>query len=138
MRDPLRGGVYLVRPAGQPLPNLVEALRGQVSVDLVGRVAIPGGRQSAATFADVPDVPIKRFVLRFHPGPRGVVGLARDLCGLAAAPVARVLVRSHAGSWRELGPPAAHQWLRDGAALSGSGGRIRRPPPVSQLDVYLY
>jgi len=81
LRDPLRGGVYLVRPPGQHLPNLVVALRGQVSVDLIGRVAIPGGTHLAARFTDVPDVPIRRFVLRFHAGPRGVVGLGRDLCG---------------------------------------------------------
>jgi len=41
LRGPLRGGMYLVTPAGQPLPNLVLALRGQVDVDLTGRVAIP-------------------------------------------------------------------------------------------------
>jgi len=90
LRDPLRGGVYLVRSAGQPLPNLVVTLRGQVDVDLVGRVAIPGGRHLAATFRDVPDVPISRFVLRFHAGPRGVVGLARGLCGAGAGFAARV------------------------------------------------
>jgi hypothetical protein len=81
LRDPLRGGVYLVRPPGRHLPDLVVALRGQVDVDLVGRVAIPGGRHLAARFAHVPDVPVKSFVLRFHAGPRGVVGLARGLCG---------------------------------------------------------
>ncbi|HEV7771757.1 MAG TPA: hypothetical protein VGO48_00560 [Conexibacter sp.] len=80
LRDPLRGGVYLVRPLGQSLPNLVIALRGQVDVDLVGRVAIPGGTHLAARFESIPDVPIKRVVLRFHAGARGVVGLARGLC----------------------------------------------------------
>jgi hypothetical protein len=83
LRDPLRGGAYLVRPPGQPLPNLVVSLRGQVSVDLVGRVAIPGGTHLSATFPAVPDVPISRFVLRFHAGARGVVGLARGLCAPA-------------------------------------------------------
>jgi len=33
-------------------------------VDLVGRVAIPGGTRLAARFTDVPDVPMSRFVLR--------------------------------------------------------------------------
>lgn len=80
LRDPLRGGAYLVRRPGQALPDLVVALRGQVSVDLVGRVAIPGGRHLSATFGAVPDVPIERFVLRFHAGLRGVVGLGRGLC----------------------------------------------------------
>jgi uncharacterized repeat protein (TIGR01451 family) len=104
LRDPLRGGVYLMRPAGQPLPNLVVALRGQVAVDLVGRVAIPGGRHLAATFSDVPDVPIRRFVLRFHAGRRGVVGLARGLCRLAGAPMVRVRIVSQAGVARAGAP----------------------------------
>ena len=80
LRHPRRGGAYLVRALSQPLPDLVVTLRGQLSVDLVGRAAIPGGRHLSATVADVPDVPIRRFVLRFQAGPRGVVGLARGLC----------------------------------------------------------
>ena len=46
LRDPLRGGMYLVRRAGQPLPDIVLALRGQVAVDLVGRCQSPAGRGS--------------------------------------------------------------------------------------------
>lgn len=100
LRDPLQGGVYLVRPPGQPLPNLVVALRGQADVDLVGRVAIPGGRSLAAFFPQVPDVPIRRFVLRFHAGPRGVVGLARGICGRAVPAAARILIASQPGVGR--------------------------------------
>jgi len=108
LRDPLRGGVYLVRRAGRPLPDLVVALRGQVSVDLVGRVAIPGGGRLAATFGGVPDVPIGRFVMRLRAGPRGVVGLARGVCGLREAPVARVRVVSQAlSSSRDVQLPVA-------------------------------
>ena len=104
LRDPLRGGVYLVRPAGAHLPDLVVALRGLVSVDLVGKVAIPGGRHLAATFSDVPDVPIRRFVLRFHAGPRGVVGLARALCSPAReAAQAAIRLRSQSSRLRALG-----------------------------------
>jgi hypothetical protein len=80
LRDPLRGGAYLVRSTAHPLPDLVVALRGQVAVDLVGRVSIPGGTQLAAAFSDVPDVPISRFVLRFGAGRHGFVGLAMPLC----------------------------------------------------------
>lgn len=84
LRDPLRGGMYLVRRAGQPLPDIVLALRGQVAVDLVGRVSIPGGTRLAATFPAVPDVPVSRVVLRFGAGARGVMGLAHDLCPAVA------------------------------------------------------
>jgi len=81
LRDPLRGGVYLVRSPGHPLPDIVVALRGQVDFDLVGRVAIPGGTRLRATFGFVPDVPIRRFVLRLVSGRRGVIGNAVPLCG---------------------------------------------------------
>lgn len=80
LRDPLRGGAYLVRTGAHPLPDLVIALRGQVDFDLVGTVSIPGGKHLSATFAAVPDVPIRRFVLRLVAGRRGVVGLAAGLC----------------------------------------------------------
>jgi hypothetical protein len=79
-------------------------VRGQVSVDLVGRVAIPGGKHLAATFPDVPDVPIRRFVLRFHAGARGVVGLARGLCGARRGEAVRVRIASHGGFTRTMRP----------------------------------
>lgn len=80
LRDPLRGNVYLVRTRTRGLPDIIIALRGQVDVDLTGRVAIPGGRLLRATFAHVPDVPITSFILRLAAGPRGVVGTAERLC----------------------------------------------------------
>ena len=46
------------------------ALRGEVTVDLVGRVAIVHDRLSAR-FNEVPDVPIRRVVLRFAAGGAG-------------------------------------------------------------------
>jgi hypothetical protein len=101
LRDPLRGGAYLVRRPGRPLPDLVVALRGQVDVDLVGRVAIPGGVHLSATFFGVPDVPIERFVLRFHAGARGVVGLAHGLCTRPRrSSAARVRLTGQAGGER--------------------------------------
>jgi hypothetical protein len=84
LHDPLRGGIYLVRDPSHPLPSIVIALRGLVAVDLLGQVSIPHDRYLAAMFAAVPDVPIARAVLRFRAGRRGVVGLARPLCGVGA------------------------------------------------------
>jgi uncharacterized repeat protein (TIGR01451 family) len=99
LRDPLRGGAYLVRSAGRPLPDLIVALRGQVDFDLIGRVAIPGGTHLAAHFGAVPDVPISRFTLRFRTGPRGVVGAARNLCRARGARlVAHALLEGQNGA----------------------------------------
>jgi len=97
LRDPLRGGAYLVKHPGRPLPDLIVALRGSVSVDLVGRVAIPGGTHLEATFAAVPDVPLRRFVLRLGMGARGVVGLGRPLCATRRPGPATVALRAQRG-----------------------------------------
>ncbi|HXE46150.1 MAG TPA: hypothetical protein VN635_13270 [Conexibacter sp.] len=54
------------------------------TVDLAGRVSIPGGRHLGASFPAVPDVPVSRVVLRFNTGARGVAGLGRELCSAKA------------------------------------------------------
>ena len=107
-----------MRPPGQHLPNMVVALRGQVSVDLVGRVTIPGGTRLAARFTDVPDVPMRRFVLRFHAGSRGVVGLGGGLCSPRLRSSA-ALVQLHAQTAAAL----------DKRGLLGVGGCGLRPSP---------
>jgi hypothetical protein len=84
LRDPLRGTAYLVRNPARRLPDMVVALRGQVDFDLVGKVAIPGGKALRATFDAVPDVPITSFALRLRAGVRGVVGTAARLCSARA------------------------------------------------------
>lgn len=77
---PLRGSAYFVKRPQGGLPNLVVALRGQVSFDLVGRIVIPGGVRLATKFETVPDVPIRSFVLRMSAGKDGAVGVAENLC----------------------------------------------------------
>ena len=82
LKDPLEGDAFFIKnpatPAGS-LPDLMVALRGQVDVDLVGKVRIPGGVQLGARFG-APDVPIRSFTLHLVDGARGVVGTAADLC----------------------------------------------------------
>jgi hypothetical protein len=119
LRDPLQGGVYLVRRAGEPLPDIVVALRGQVDVDLTASVAIPGDRHLSATFDTVPDVPISRFVLRLWAGRRGVVGLSRGLCRGEVPPFESVM-GSQAGRTLRAELPLVRRGCglrrRDGAA----------------------
>ncbi|MBS1869466.1 MAG: hypothetical protein JSS99_07355 [Actinobacteria bacterium] len=142
LRDPLRGGVYLVRRLVGHLPDLLVALRGQVSVDLVGRVAIPGGDHLAASFDAVPDVPISRFVMRLWAGRRGVVGLARNLCQIGGTGPLRVssATRSQAGSLvgalsSLVRRGCAERHGFDGPGRGGRGqrereGRVASGPPV--------
>jgi hypothetical protein len=81
LRDPLRGPAYFVYNPSRRLPDLVVRLKGQISFDLVGKVAITRDLRLRTTFDSVPDAQISRFRLRLESGRRnGPVGLTRDLC----------------------------------------------------------
>lgn len=75
---PLKGPVYL-RSSDNPLPDLVAHLKGQVDVDVVGRIdSFHGGIRT--TFDRVPDVPVSKFVMTLPGGKRGLLVASRDLC----------------------------------------------------------
>ncbi|HEX7290166.1 MAG TPA: hypothetical protein VF250_03475 [Conexibacter sp.] len=80
----LTGGAFFVKHPGQALPDMIVALRGDVSIDLVGTVQIPGGRRLATNFKNVPDAPIDRFTLRIRSGGNGPLGVAHNLCSRRA------------------------------------------------------
>jgi hypothetical protein len=91
---PLKGKVYL-RSSNNPLPDLVAHLKGQVTIDLVGKIdSYKGGIRT--TFGHVPDVPVKRFKLVLPGGKHGLLVSSRDLC---QAPV-KALVRFKAHNGR--------------------------------------
>jgi hypothetical protein len=116
----LRGGVYFVKDPDKPagsLPNLVVALRGQVAVDLVSRISIPGGTRLATRFGAIPDVPVSRFTLRFVAGAKGPLGVAEGLCS-AKARRERVTIGFRAQNGRQL---RVREPLR--VAGCGRGGR---------------
>ena len=75
---PLRGPVYL-RSSNNPLPDLVAHLRGQVDIDLVGRIdSFKGGIRT--TFGRVPDVPVSKFTMILPGGKHGLLVASRNLC----------------------------------------------------------
>ena len=76
--QPLEGPVYL-RSSSNKLPDLVVALRGQVNLNLVGRIdSANGGIRT--TFERVPDAPVSKFVLTMRGGKRGLLVNSRDIC----------------------------------------------------------
>jgi hypothetical protein len=76
--EPLQGNVYL-RPGGHQLPDLVAALRGQIDIDLVGRIdSFKGGIRTS--FESVPDTPISKFVLTMAGGKKGLLESEEPLC----------------------------------------------------------
>ncbi len=92
---PLEGPVYL-RSSGDPLPDLVAHLEGQVEIDLVGKIdSFRAGIRT--TFVHVPDVPVSKFVLNLPGGKRGLLVNSTNLC---RKPV-RALVRLKGQTGRE-------------------------------------
>jgi hypothetical protein len=77
---PLKGPVYL-RSSEHELPDLVAALRGQVEIDLAGRIDEVKGRMRT-TYDVVPDVPVSKFTLIVRGGKkkRGLLVNSTNLC----------------------------------------------------------
>jgi hypothetical protein len=98
--EPLEGPVYL-RSSSHPLPDLVAALRGQIDVELEGRIdSVRGGIRT--TFSTVPDAPASRFVLRMRGGRRGLLVNSTNIC--AAPHRAVVRMRGQNGLAHDLAP----------------------------------
>ena len=77
LEKPLEGPVYL-RSSSRRLPDIVAALRGQVSIDLVGRVEpVPGHLRT--TF-ETPDTPVSHFFLHLDGGSKGLIQNSEPLC----------------------------------------------------------
>ena len=84
---PLEGPLYL-RSSDNPLPDLVAHLKGQVTIELVGRIdSHRGGIRT--TFTGVPDVPVRKFNLVMRGGRRGLLVASTNLCRAAAPATVR-------------------------------------------------
>lgn len=96
LATPLEGRVLFVAQAGGGLPDLRVQLRGELSVDLVGKVRIAPTGQIITEFDGVPDVPISRFTLRIGGGARGLLVTTKDMC--TAAPKLGAAFSAHSGA----------------------------------------
>jgi hypothetical protein len=99
--EPLAGPVYL-RSSDHKLPDLAIALRGQVPIDVDGRIDSTGGR-IRATFASLPDAPLSKFILTMQGGKKGLLVNSRDLC--AQPPHLRSKLAGHNGRYHDSRPP---------------------------------
>ncbi len=75
----LKGPVYLVS-SNDPLPNLVADLRGQVRIQLRGVISSKRGGLKTV-FPEVPDVPVKKFILNMKGGKKSLLVNSENLCG---------------------------------------------------------
>jgi hypothetical protein len=80
--EPVTGPVYLVK-RDRGLPKLTIALRDPIAIQFDGIVTVGKGGRIATTFAAVPDLPVTKFVLRFHGGRYGALATNRNLCRTA-------------------------------------------------------
>jgi hypothetical protein len=78
LSHPVEGPVYL-RSSNNTLPDMVADLHGQVSIVLDGRIdSFKGGIRT--TFANVPDLPVSKFVLNLPGGKHGLLQASTNLC----------------------------------------------------------
>jgi hypothetical protein len=79
LAQPLQGPVYL-RSSSNKLPDLVADLRGQIDIELAGRIDSVKKRLRT-TFTSVPDVPVSRFSLELEGGKdKGLLSNSANLC----------------------------------------------------------
>ena len=74
----LKGPVYLVS-SNDKLPNLVADLRGQVNIQLRGVISSKRGGLKTV-FPEVPDVPVKKFILNMRGGKKSLLVNSTNIC----------------------------------------------------------
>jgi hypothetical protein len=84
LKEPVTGNVYL-RSSDNPLPDLVASLKGQIDLEVVGRIdsvklGKRGGIGIRTTFDVVPDAPVTKFVLNMFGGKRSLIVNSENLC----------------------------------------------------------
>jgi hypothetical protein len=104
LAEPLEGDVYL-RASDNPLPDMVIALRGGgfgLAIDLVGKVdSYKGGLRGS--FSELPDAPVRRFVMKLYGGRRGLLVNADNLCAKPRRALARFVGQNNRGvQWQPL------------------------------------
>lgn len=89
LEKPLKGRVYL-RSSDHELPDLVADLRGQVDIELAGRIdSVKGAMRT--TFEDIPDAPVTKFVLNMRGGKKSLIVNSQDLCRAKARSHVRIV-----------------------------------------------
>jgi hypothetical protein len=114
---PLSGPVYL-RSSNHKLPDLVAHLKGQVTIDLDGKIdSFKGGIRTS--FESVPDLPVSKFELDLPGGKGGLLENSRNLCKTAVE--ATVIAKAHNGKKANLSGKVGVGGC--GGGKKGSGGK---------------
>ena len=125
LANPIEGQVVL-RSSNNTLPDMVAHLKGQVNVDLDGRIdSFKGGIRT--TFASIPDLPVSKFVLTLPGGKRGLLQASTDLCAKPVKGIIRLQGQNGKKSNRHvrIQTPCGHKKKKGKKAKKhkGSGGK---------------
>jgi hypothetical protein len=78
LEKPLEGPVYL-RSSSHKLPDMVAALKGQIDLELDGRIDSVHQRLRT-TFETIPDAPVSKFTLSLDGAKKGLLSNSANLC----------------------------------------------------------
>jgi hypothetical protein len=78
LRQKLKGPVYLVSSTNK-LPDLLADLKGQINIQLDGVISSSHGGLKTV-FGELPDVPLKSFVLNMRGGEKSLLQNSANLC----------------------------------------------------------
>jgi hypothetical protein len=103
LSSPVEGPVYL-RSSNNTLPDMVADLKGQVSVVLDGKIDnFKGGIRT--TFANIPDLPVSKFVLNLPGGKHGLLVASTNLCAKPVKGIVRLEGQNGKKVGRTIGIP---------------------------------
>ncbi|MBS1843947.1 MAG: hypothetical protein JST53_05945 [Actinobacteria bacterium] len=89
LSHPVEGPVYL-RSSNNTLPDMVADLKGQVNIVLDGKIdSFKGGIRT--TFANLPDLPVSKFVLNLPGGKHGLLQASTNLCAKPVKGIVRLV-----------------------------------------------
>jgi hypothetical protein len=95
--EPLSGDVYL-RSSDNKLPDLVTSLySGAVHIVIDGRIG-PANRGIRASFEDLPDAPLTRFVMQLRGGKHGLLVNSADICAAPPAAMVKAIGQNNRGA----------------------------------------
>lgn len=80
LETPVSGIVRMVKAPSSSLPQIRVALRGPVSVDLVGVVTIDKSGRIVNTFEGIPNIQLQGFTLKINGGTDGLLTTTDALC----------------------------------------------------------
>jgi hypothetical protein len=96
--EPLRGLVYL-RSSANKLPDLVADLySGAVRIVLEGRIGPTKQGGISAYFANLPDEPVDRFVMKLNGGRRGLLQNSANICANPPEATVQALGQTNLGA----------------------------------------